>query len=404
MNMTNTANRLQKILNQLVVSENAEARNIGTFTSVHKNNHVYKFLDHVIHKNFVDKKAYFTLLEIENVITGFMQDHYGHSGGTTVLTSGSTEAILMALYLAREKAKQKKITRPNVVVSKNAHFSFYRCAKILGVEVKTVGVDDQYKMDLSLTEEAIDKNTVLLVGILGSTELGIIDDVVELDKIAFKHSLDLHLDAAIGGFILPFLNDVDSGVYRFDKLKSLNSINISGHKFGLSLPGCGLLLLRTRKEVDKFSDTLDYLSSGEGRMEGLLVSRSSAGSFSLALNILNYGNNGYTEFARGYAQTMKKLIEYFKSTPFKVIVGDSATPQIFIHGSNIEDLSANLFEKGWIQAPYKPKVFTDKGIRIVIKKDQEELLQTAFISEVESYLNKKTKPSNHLLHESKLSL
>ncbi|MFQ5492710.1 MAG: hypothetical protein ACE5DX_00940, partial [Candidatus Dojkabacteria bacterium] len=93
--MTNTANRLQKILNQLVVSENAEARNIGTFTSVHKNNHVYKFLDHVIHKNFVDKKAYFTLLEIENVITGFMQDHYGHSGGTTVLTSGSTEAILM---------------------------------------------------------------------------------------------------------------------------------------------------------------------------------------------------------------------------------------------------------------------------------------------------------------------
>ncbi|MFQ5493736.1 MAG: aminotransferase class V-fold PLP-dependent enzyme, partial [Candidatus Dojkabacteria bacterium] len=293
---------------------------------------------------------------------------------------------------------------PNVVVSKNAHFSFYRCAKILGVEVKTVGVDDQYKMDLSLTEEAIDKNTVLLVGILGSTELGIIDDVVELDKIAFKHSLDLHLDAAIGGFILPFLNDVDSGVYRFDKLKSLNSINISGHKFGLSLPGCGLLLLRTRKEVDKFSDTLDYLSSGEGRMEGLLVSRSSAGSFSLALNILNYGNNGYTEFARGYAQTMKKLIEYFKSTPFKVIVGDSATPQIFIHGSNIEDLSANLFEKGWIQAPYKPKVFTDKGIRIVIKKDQEELLQTAFISEVESYLNKKTKPSNHLLHESKLSL
>src|SRR5581483_2315709 len=120
-----------------------------------------------------------------------------------------------------------------------------------------VNLNTDKAIDIESIKGKIDKNTILLFGILGSTELGIIDDLKKLNQLASEYKLKMHIDAAIGGFVIPFL-DTDIP-YRFSTLENLSSLNISGHKFGLSLPGCGLLLMRDSTLIDKYAGSLDYL-------------------------------------------------------------------------------------------------------------------------------------------------
>src|SRR5262249_53565780 len=162
---------------------------------------------------------------------------------------------------AREVARdQKNITKPNILIPRHAHYSLKRCAKMLDIEVREIKLNETYTTDIEDVKQKVDSNTILIAAIMISTELGVVDDIAALDKIAKDHGTNIHIDGAIGGFIIPYLDTHIS--YKFSKLESLFSMNISCHKFGLSLVGGGILLLRDKEITQKYTGSIEYLSSG----------------------------------------------------------------------------------------------------------------------------------------------
>lgn len=380
--MRDLPSAIQRIIND----DPTEKKNVGSFTSIHTNPVVTQNLFHYLNKNLVDKNGYKSLSIFEKEIDKFFKKTFDNKNGSTIVTSGSTESILLAFHYAREKARDvKNITKPNILIPEHAHYSLGRCARMLNIEIRKIKVNKQCTIDLDDVRQKVDENTILIAGILVSTELGVIDDLVELDKIAGEHNTEIHVDAAIGGFIIPYLKTELK--YKFSQLKHMASMNISGHKFGLSLCGCGVLMLRDSHITEKYTESIEYLSSGAKKMDNFMVTSSALGLFSLYANLSLYGVTGYKQFAREYMKTKKKLLKKFADIGLQCFPGAEYSPHIFIYGNDIRELSRFLERKGWVQHVYKAKGFPHEGIRIVVKKDQESRLLHNFIDDIKEFKN-----------------
>lgn len=119
------------------------------------------------------------------------------------VTSGGTESNVQALRAFRNL---KRVSNPNVVVPESAKFSFDKAGDVLRLEVRKAKLDDNYRVDVFDVERLIDENTVGIVGIAGTTSLGQIDPISELSEIALEKNVFLHVDAAFGGFVIPFIH------------------------------------------------------------------------------------------------------------------------------------------------------------------------------------------------------
>ena len=399
----NNIQKLQIKLDKLIKEDPSEKKNVGTFTAIHKNPFVYQYLFHYLNKNVVDRKGYKSLAQFENVIEKYFKKIFEHNNGTTVLTSGSTESILLAFHYAKVQAwDEKHLTKPNILIPKHAHYSLKRCAKMLDLEVREIELDENLTTDIKEVKKNVDKNTVLIIGIMVSTELGVIDNIQALNDIARENKTYLHIDGAIGGFMIPYL-DTDIP-HKFSQLDRLFSMNISCHKFGLSLCGGGALLLRDKKITERYTGSIEYLSSGAKKMASLTVTGSSLAIFSLYTNIMMYGFKGYKNFAKNYLQVKKELTEILQGFGFSVFPGSPYSPQLFVYGKDAVALSKYLEEQGWLQHAYKVRGLKQEGFRIVIKKDQEETLLGEFLNDVSDFkilsnqklfLNKKNFPRTH---------
>lgn len=343
--------QLQNKLDKMIKDDPSEQKNLGTFTAIHKNPFVYQYLFHYLNKGLHDRKGYKSLSDFETVIDQYFKKIFDHKKGSTILTSGSTESILLAFFYAREKARDEKhITKPNILIPIHAHYSLKRCAYMLNIEVRDIKLNDSYTGDVEDVKQKIDENTILIAGIMISTELGVIDDLVTLDAIAKKHNTNLHIDAAIGGFIIPYL-DTDIK-FKFSQLESLFSVNVSCHKFGLSLSGGGVLLLRDKQIVQKYAGSIEYLSTGNKKMASLTVTGSALGVFSLYTNIMLYKYQGYRKFAKKYLKVKKELMDILQKYGYSCYPGSPYSPQIFVYGDDAGKLSDYLIEQGWLQHAY----------------------------------------------------
>ncbi len=120
------------------------------------------------------------------------------------IVSGGTEANLMALLAARNMAKN---TQPEVILPESAHFSFTKICSLLNLKPVYARLDSTFKVNPSEVEGCISKNTVAIVGTAGTAELGAVDPIDKLSKIASNHGIFLHVDAAFGGLVIPFLTE-----------------------------------------------------------------------------------------------------------------------------------------------------------------------------------------------------
>ena len=128
-------------------------------------------------------------------------------GCSGYIVSGGSEANFLSLWLIRNfSVKTRKIRKPEIIVSPTVHYSIIKAANALNINVKYASLNENYKIDVDSVSEKISKNTIAIVGNVGSTELGFVDDVRALSKIAYENDIALHLDAAYGGFILPFIH------------------------------------------------------------------------------------------------------------------------------------------------------------------------------------------------------
>ena len=192
--------------------------------------------------------AYPSLRRLEaEVIDILLQLHRAPEGAVGSVTTGGTESIFMAVKTARDWARTARpgATTPTLVVGRTAHPAFDKAAYLLGLGVVRMATSPDFRADVEGMTRAIDGNTIMLVGSAPPYPYGVVDPLPALAALAEKHGLWLHVDACVGGMVLPFVRDLGQPLPTFDfTLPSVASMSIDLHKYGYAFHGCSVLLLR----------------------------------------------------------------------------------------------------------------------------------------------------------------
>ena len=168
------------------------------------------------------------------------------------IVTGGTEANIMAVRAARNHArKYKGIKDGEIILPRSAHFSFKKAADMMNLKIVEADLDDNYKIDVDSIKNKISDKTVAIVAIAGTTELGMIDPIEEISKIAHENNIFFHVDAAFGGFSIPFLKNIGFEYPEFDfKLEGVSSITVDPHKMGLAPIPAGGIIFRKKENFD----------------------------------------------------------------------------------------------------------------------------------------------------------
>jgi tyrosine decarboxylase / aspartate 1-decarboxylase len=276
-------------------------------------------------------------------------------------TSGGTESNIQALRIA--KACKRK-NNPNVVLPESVHFSFKKACDMLCLEMRTVPLDDTYRMDPVAAEEAIDKNTCCLVGVAGTTEYGMIDPVSELGKIAGDHDLFFHVDAAFGGLVIPFLDNPPEFDFR---VPGVGSIAVDPHKMGMSTIPAGCLLVREKEMLCALSIETPYLSV---KQEFTLGGTRPGGPVAGALAVLDYlGMEGMNAVVQGCMKNTSRLIEGLETFGFRRVV----TPDVNVATFDAPGKIPPAWRVSWTRCGHLRIVCMPHVHRDIIEKFIEEM-------------------------------
>lgn len=283
---------------------------------------------------------------------------YGH------IVTGGTEANLMAMRAARNHArKYKNIDNGEIILPKSAHFSFNKAADILGLKIVEADMDD-YKIDVSKLESKITANTVAIVAIAGTTELGLVDSIDQISEIAKRNDIYLHIDAAFGGFIIPFLKDVGYDFPEFDfSLEGVCSMTIDPHKMGLSSIPSGCILFRDKKYLDVMAVEAPYLTKKE---QSTIVGTRSGASAAATYAVMEYiGREGYTKLALEAIEKTNTLKEELLKMGYEIVTEPELNIIAFTHPDiDVDYLAYLLEEKNWgVSISAYPK-----AIRIIVMR------------------------------------
>jgi len=159
------------------------------------------------------------------------------------ISSGGTESIMLAMKTYRDWARaEKKITKPNMVVPDTAHAAFDKAAECFCIKMIRVPMGDDYRANVAAMKKAINKNTIVLVGSAPNFPHGLIDPIKELARIAKKNKIGMHVDACLGGFILPWIEKLGHDVPAFDfRLAGVTSMSSDTHKYGFASKGTSVV-------------------------------------------------------------------------------------------------------------------------------------------------------------------
>ena len=286
-----TKAQLKKISDEIDQDPNP-LKNLGTYSTPMMEREAFKIMCKSINKNLVDSSAYTHIGKHKDELLK-MISHLLHGKDVRgEITSGSSESIYIAMMAHKLKWIEKHgqpTKKLNFVVGIHTHNTFEKFAKFFDVEMRSIPLNSKHSIDTSVVEEYIDDHTICVVGIACSTELAVTDNLKALDSIARKHRIPLHIDGASGAFYLPFV----APDFKFDfRLKSVESINISGHKFGLTFPGVGCILIKNTAIPKELFSEINYLASGELKHINLLCTQNAAFMEGWHYTIKNLGFNG----------------------------------------------------------------------------------------------------------------
>ncbi|MHA2380000.1 MAG: tyrosine decarboxylase MfnA [Candidatus Thorarchaeota archaeon] len=222
--------------------------------------------------------------------------HLNDPQGTT--TSGGTESNLLAMLAAREVTK-RRIRTPEIIAPRSAHSSVERAAWLLGVKLVKTRVDKQYRAAPKAVEKAITKDTIGIFATAGTTYLGQVDPIDEIGKIALDYKIPLHVDAAFGGFVLPFLKDIGWRSHAFDfEVPGVGSVSIDPHKMGLAPIPSGCVIFRSRRYLKAITKKIPYLRGASATQASVLGTRPAASVLATWAIMKHLGRAGYRKTVR----------------------------------------------------------------------------------------------------------
>jgi tyrosine decarboxylase/aspartate 1-decarboxylase len=287
------------------------------------------------------------------------------------VVSGGTEANLMALLAARNMAH---VDAPEVVLPESAHFSFTKICNLLNVKPVYAGLDGSFRVDPSQVEKLVCERTVAIVGTAGTSELGVVDPIEELSRIAFGHKIWLHVDAAFGGLVIPFLDNVK---LNFDfALEAVESITVDPHKMGMAAIPAGGILFRNRQALDSIRTETPYLT--DQYQYTFVGTRTGAAAASTWAVFRLLGMEGFKRVVGNCMKTTRLFAEALTKAGFKLVVEPTLNIMAFRSNSGTKDLAEKLRRKGWFVS-YVPR---HDCIRIVVMPHVKKRHALAFLKDV----------------------
>ena len=364
--------------------------NLSSFVTTYLEPEARELALHHFHKNFADPDMYPHTKGTEFQCVKWLHDLWNGPKDATpygAATIGSSEACMLGGLAhkwnwreARQKAG-KDASRPNMVTGGNVQIVWKKFLRYFDVEPRIVPLKPgNYRLTAEHLDKYVDENTICVVAIAGQTFTGEDDDIQEIHDWLDVYekrtgiSIPMHIDGASGGFINPFLYPD----YKWDfRLPRVQSINASGHKYGLVPPGLGWIVFRDRKI---FNENLvfyvNYLG-GEAATATLNFSKGSAPIILQYYQMIRLGHDGYTRIMRHTLDNAEHLRQRLVDTGyFKIMNETQRIPVVALtldkakaNNFNEFDVSAKVREKGWVLAAYSmpPDAQSINSLRIVIR-------------------------------------
>jgi glutamate decarboxylase len=379
----------QIVHDELMLDGNARL-NLATFVSTYMDPWADKLMAETLDKNMIDKDEYPQTAAMEMRCVN-MLSRLGRSPdpkkATGCSTTGSSEAAMLGglalkrRWQKRRKAEGKPVDKPNLVTGINVQVCWDKFANYWDVELRLVPMEgERYHLSPEEAVKLCDENTIGVVVVVGSTFDGSFEDVKKtselLDDLQKRTGLDvpIHVDGASGGFIAPFLDPDLEWDFRVPRVQSINA---SGHKYGLVYPGVGWAIWRDAEALPE--DLIFWVNYLGDEMPTFALNFSRPGSQVVAqyYNFLRFGFEGYEReqgFARKVATYLSAAIE--KMGPFELLTcGDELPVFAFklkdeVKNFTVFDVSAALRERGWQVPAYTfPKDREDlAALRIVVRR------------------------------------
>lgn len=298
------------------------------------------------------------------------------------IVTGGTEANTLALWAAKKLSKKRNC---EVIVPVSAHCSFDKAAELLGLKIVKVGLNSRFQVDVEAVEKAVNSNTIAIVGAAGTTGLGVVDPISELSETASEKQVYLHVDAAFGGFVLPFMKEVGFDIPDFDFLSpGVCSITIDPHKMGLAPIPAGGILFRNEQLRKAVAWNVSYLAGGETEQATLVGTRSGASVIAVWALLNHLGREGYKRIVRRCMHLTQKLaVEIQKIKGLDIV----AEPTMNIVGIKSEVLDIRRVAKELRLRRWAVALFP-RHIRVVVMPHIQELHIEKFLDDLKEIVNR----------------
>src|SRR5215469_8774260 len=357
-----------RLVDEELALEGDPWRNLATFVTTWMEPEAQRIVSENLHRNFIDHAEYPISAEIEQRCIRMLADLYNAPGETTgCRTQGSSEAIMLgALSLKwkwkeRREAEGKGTEKPNLVFGGDVHVVWEKFCRYFDVEPRIVRLrEDKYVIGPEDVEPHVDENTIGVAVVLGTTFTGHADDIPGINdlllRIKEEKGLDvpLHVDAASGGFVWPFLYPHSEWDFRLEQVRS---INVSGHKFGLVYPGIGWLVFREKADL---AEDLVFYENYLGKTDATFTLNFSTGAAMVLAqyyNFVRFGFDGYRYIMQMMQQNARWLAEKIADIDELTVIGGEHDEQLPLVAFQLAqqqdydefDIAAQLAaERGWM--------------------------------------------------------
>ncbi|MFL5847768.1 MAG: glutamate decarboxylase [Solirubrobacteraceae bacterium] len=393
-----------RLVGEELVLDGIPMRNLATFVTTWMEPEAQRVIADNLHRNYIDHAEYPQTAEIEQRCIRMLADLFNAPGETTgTRTQGSSEAIMLgALSLkwkwrGRREAAGKDTTRPNLVFGGDVHVVWEKFCRYFDVEPRIIPLQpDKYTIGPEDVEPHVDENTIGVAAVLGTTFTGHADDIAGIDRLLVRlrdeRGIDvpLHVDAASGGFVWPFLYPGTKWDFRLEQVRS---INVSGHKYGLVYPGIGWLIFRERGDLP---DDLVFYENYLGKRDATFTLNFSTGAAMVLAqyyNFVRFGHEGYRYVMATMQANARDLAERIAgSGDFRLVGGvdEEQLPLVAFqldgeHNYDEFDVASQLAaERGWMVPAYTlpPNADHVKIMRALVKLTLGQTLATTLADDL----------------------
>ena len=382
--------------------------NLATFVTTYMDDYGTRLMNEAVGINYIDETEYPRVAVMcgrcINMVANMWNSPEKSQWKTGAVGIGSSEACMLGGVAAwlrwreRRKAEGKPCDKPNLVMSTAYQVVWEKFCQLWQIEMRTVPITHKNPtLDIEKAIEMCDENTICIVPIEGVTWTGMNDDVEALDKALDEfnartgYDIPIHVDAASGGFILPFLNPKKKWDFR---LKWVYSISTSGHKYGLVYPGLGWIVWKDKKYLPKeMSFSVNYLGANISQV-GLNFSRPAAQILAQYYNFIHLGEEGYREIHSNSMSIAEYCHEQIGQMPCFKNYSDKLDNPLFIWMLDPEydlkakwtlfDLQDKLMQRGWMVPAYTmPKDIEDMVVmRIVVRQGMSRDMADMLVNDI----------------------